>query len=408
MFSYFSVMNVSLLFRVFVALVITVFILCLKYDTSKLIPSTKPISSEIVTTNFKRSPFPIQQEASVSPVTPDSCRQPIQHVYYLKNHKAGSSTLFAIMAEYCRSHQLLALLPIFEHINQQTPLQPQKQLLLHPGVQHYDMVFNHHVYDPAIFNYLHKDTFKFTMIREPFKHFVSAFTYFKDTAKQEYLIKLNRYKDPITAFLKNPVTFEAKGFVSYTNNRQSVDLGYDIRKYSFSNESYISRFINQTEERFDLILITEYFMESVVLLKRALNWCTEDTLFYAKNVHAKSKRVLANMTEWHRERHRTFSQPDIKLYQHFLSLFKQKMSRAIGLQEEISELKIILGKVRNFCSKTDTEASPEVLEIPSGRWSDRISIRKSKCEWLKLEELSVTHRLQHLQMRKLGVVKHPK
>ena len=363
---------------------------------------------------FKQSPFPKQPEASVGPVTPDSWplspggRQPIQHVYYLKNHKAGSSTLFAIMAEYCRSHQLLALLPIHVHINQRTPMKPQQQLMLHPSVKHYDMVFNHHVYDPVIFNYLHKDTFKFTMIREPFKHFVSAFTYFKDTGKMEYLVQLNRYKDPITAFLENPDTFEAKGFESYTNNRQSVDLGYDIRKYSFSNESYVSHFIKKTEERFDLILITEYFMESIVLLKRALNWDTEDILYYVKNVHAESKTVLANMTEWHRERHRTFSQPDIKLYQHFLSLFKQKMSRAIGLQEEISELKIILGKVRNFCSKTDTEASPEVLEIPSGRWSDRISIRKSKCEWLKLEELSVTHRLQHLQMRKLGVVKHPK
>ena len=385
--------------RVFLALGITSSIICVRKAATE-------------------SLFPIQPEASASRINvrapncwpPSSgCRQPIQHVYYLKIHKAGSSTLFAIMAEYCRSHQLLALLPIMEHINQQTPLRPQQELMLHPSVKHYDMVFNHHVYDPAIFNYLHNDTFKFTMLREPFKHFVSSFTYFKDS--MEYLHCMGRYRDPITAFLRNPMAFEAKGFKSYTNNRQSVDLGYDIRKHSFSNDSYISHFIKQTEERFDLILITDFFMESIVLLKRALNWDTEDIVYYVKNVHPESKTVLANMTEWHRERHRTFSQPDIKLYQHFLSLFKFKMTQTIGLQEEIFELNVILRKVRSFCNreldrstgKFKRNVSLARLEIPAGQWSDRVSLSKSKCKWLRVDELIVTDNLkvaQNFMLRK--------
>ncbi|RUS91024.1 hypothetical protein EGW08_001241 [Elysia chlorotica] len=297
----------------------------------------------------------------------NSTGQPVQHIYYLKIHKAGSSTIFAILATYCRYHNLLPLLPKYEHINQQSPLVPSMHLKLSPKIRRYDMVFNHHVYDPAIFDYLHKDVFKFTMLRDPFRHFVSSFTYFRKEG-MGYLQNLNNFTDPITVFLQNPSAFEAEGFASYTNNRQSVDLGYDIRKYTYSNESYIKHFIDQTEKRFDLILIMEYFLESIVVLKRALNWSSEDILFFVKNALPDSQSVFGNMTDWHRERHKTFSQPDIQLYQHFLPVFKRRMSQTVGLEEEVSELRTILQKVRDFCNAEDTKRLNLRLEIPPGRW----------------------------------------
>ena len=332
---------------------------------------------------------------------PRGSRQPVQHIYYLKIHKTGSSTIFAILAEYCRTHGLLPLLPVHSHINQQTPLLPEQQLMLSPKIQQYDMVFNHHVYDPAILTYLHDDVFRLTMLRDPFKHFVSSIIYFR-RFDIKYLQRFNHLKDPITVFLKQPSAFEVKGFDSYTNNRQSVDLGYDIRKYSFSNDSYIKHFIQQTEKRFHLILITEYFLESIVVLRRALNWFTQDVIFFVKNALPESQTVLANMTDWHRERHKMFSQPDIQLYQHFLSVFKHRMSQTRGLQEETAELKVILKKVRSFCNlknttKDDPNPSLRKLEIPAGRWSDRVSLPKSKCMWLKLDELLVTKHLQTAQ-----------
>ncbi|GFR81186.1 galactose-3-O-sulfotransferase 3 [Elysia marginata] len=362
--------------------------ICLKNTTSRYILQSEQTEAS---SNLTASPFtPPQGTRREAP--------PVQHVYYVKIHKAASSTIFAILAEYCRSHDLLPLLPIWEHINQQTPLVPKHQLMLNTKVNLYDMVFHHHVYDPAIFRYLHNDTFKVTMLREPFRHFVSSFMYFKNFG-MKYLRDMDRYEDPISTFLQDPAKFEAEGFASYTNNRQCVDLGYDIRNQPFSNEDYIDYFIKETEKRFDLILITEYFMESIVLLRRALNWQTQDVLFYVKNAFAKSHTVLTNMTDWHRARHKAFSQPDIRLYEHFLAIFKQRMSATVGLREEVSELSAILEKVRCFCDQKNIDRSrhnsrPMTLHIPAGRWSGGMSISKSKCMWLKSNEGTVTRNLQ--------------
>ncbi|KAK3767895.1 hypothetical protein RRG08_059222 [Elysia crispata] len=204
---------------------------------------------------------------------PRGSRQPVQHIYYLKIHKTGSSTIFAILAEYCRTHGLLPLLPVHSHINQQTPLLPEQQLMLSPKIQQYDMVFNHHVYDPAILTYLHDDVFR-----------------------------------------------------------------------------------------------------------RALNWFTQDVIFFVKNALPESQTVLANMTDWHRERHKMFSQPDIQLYQHFLSVFKHRMSQTRGLQEETAELKVILKKLRKRVVPFDGVNSPRSALSPVlGKLDDELGNQGSLC-----------------------------
>lgn len=322
---------------------------------------------------------------------------PVEHVYYLKTHKTASTTIYCILAEYCRSHQLLALLPSQIHINLMAPFHPS-QVMLEGNISRYDMVFNHHVYDEHIFRYLHNDTFTFTTIREPFRHFISSFTYFRDMEHFRYLRRINT-SNPLETFLSNPNKYEVRRYSSFTNNRQSIDLGFNLT-HTFDDLSYIRHFIRQTEERFDLILITDYFHESLILLKRTLHWATQDILYYKKLARKQQLNISKETLERYRQQHKNFSTADIQLYDHFLPLFKEKISAERGLLEEVKELEAVLEKVHTFCDRP--HARDKQLFIPAGKWSSEINILYSKCKWLQLDEISFTKHLKTVRKFILG------
>lgn len=320
---------------------------------------------------------------------------PIEHVFYLKTHKTGSTTMYSILAEYCRSHELLPLLPFAIHINQAPPFL-KSQVYLDRDVDRYDMVFNHHVYTPHIFKYLHNDTFRFTTLREPFAQTVSSFQYFRREGQMPYLKAIGG-QDPVATYLTDPMKYEAKGYRSYTNNRQSMDLGYDI-SHPFNDTRYIQQFLDLTDKRFHLVLITEYFHQSLILLKRTLHWTTGDILYYIKNARSANSRFenrpnVSMATA--RRQHASYSQADISLYDFFLKKFKGRMDQEQDLQGEVTEFESVLDKVHEFCRPG--KKGIKRLDIAPGRWTDPVSLLMGKCKWLKLDEPAFTRHLQRRQ-----------
>ena len=57
----------------------------------------------------------MQPAAAAPPSPPPSPPQQhppsVQHIFFLKTHKTGSTTMYIILAEYCRVHQLVPLMP---------------------------------------------------------------------------------------------------------------------------------------------------------------------------------------------------------------------------------------------------------------------------------------------------------
>ena len=62
----------------------------------------------------------------------------------------------------------------------------------------------------------------------------------------------------------------------------AFDLG--LEQENFSNEEEITEFIENISKRFDLVLIAEYFDESLVLMKRMLCWDFEDIVYVKHKV----------------------------------------------------------------------------------------------------------------------------
>ena len=187
-------------------------------------------------------------------------------------------------------------------------------------------------------------------------------------------------------FLSDTQKYETQGYRTQTNNRQSIDLGFDLINHSANDTKYIQTFIEDVEKYFDLVLISEYFDQSLVLLKRLLNWETKDILHFRK---LKSNAPTAPLTPEQREVHKTFSAADRALYEHFLPIFMDKLyAQGPGLAEEVKEFQAILVQVQEFCE--ERRKSTERLVIPPGKWTSAVNIDFSMCTWLLFREVQWT------------------
>ena len=332
---------------------------------------------------------------------------PKKHVFFLKTHKTGSTTLYSILAEFCRNQHLFPLMPRGAHINIFYPRLQTRMLELFPGVAKYDMVFNHQIFDPAIYDYLHNDTFTFTIIRKPRENFISSFNYWSQIGGWQYLVGIPG-PDKLFSYFLNPRKYEPDNvFMSFTNNRQSVDLGFDVRNHRFNDTEYIKTFIRRLDRYFDLVLIFEYYNESLVMLKRWLGWTTKDILYFKKlkftNL-AESQKRTTTMTEGQERLFDAVTPADNALYDHFLSVFKEKMSKEKHLKEEVEEFRQVLHKVTVFCGSADHVQ----LNIPAGRWTDQVSILRPNCHFLLLDEQNFTQFLKTNNRKYLKTTKRTK
>lgn len=104
----------------------------------------------------------------------------------------------------------------------------------------------------------------------PVNQFESVFSYYQ-LAKR---LGLQNTANPIQKFLRNPTAF--KGHFSLLRNPSMFDLGFENKL--FENRNAMTQYINYIENEFDLVLINEYFDESLILLRNLLCWDLQDIL----------------------------------------------------------------------------------------------------------------------------------
>ena len=71
-------------------------------------------------------------------------------------------------------------------------------------------------------------------------------------------------------------------------------LVYDfgMNPIQFGNQSVLNDLINEVNKTFDLIMIVEYFNESMILLKDDLSWNFDDMTSLKLNVHDKTTKSI--------------------------------------------------------------------------------------------------------------------
>jgi len=173
-----------------------------------------------------------------------------------------------------------------------------------------------------------KDTSMYiTILRDPVDQFESVFNYMEFIGEVFGLGK--DPKKSIKSFLRNGIKFKnitASRSSVLARNPMMFDFGLDYQFYQ--NLTAVKEYIAFLEKEFDSVKITEYFEESMVLMKCLLCWKFEDFFHIESNARVDKER--AEMSHNLKENIKRWNKADMLLYEHFNRTFW----RQINLERE--------------------------------------------------------------------------
>ncbi|XP_037535887.1 galactosylceramide sulfotransferase [Nematolebias whitei] len=258
-------------------------------------------------------------------------------IMFMKTHKTASSTFLNILFRFGEKHRLKFAFPDsrndfdYPSLFQRSFVKDYK-----PGMC-FNIICNHMRFNASeVEKVLPTDTSYITILRDPAELFESSFHYFGRLVPFTWKIPGD---DKMTEFLLNPHSyFDPEGFNSfYLKNLLFFDFGQDNTLKL--DDPRVDEGINLISERFQLVMLVEYFEESLILLKEELCWEMEDLLFFKLN--ARKGSTVSKLTPKLRARALEWNAIDWKLYQHFNRTFWKKVN-AYGrerMAEDVAELK---------------------------------------------------------------------
>lgn len=112
------------------------------------------------------------------------------------------------------------------------------------------------------------------------------------------------------------------------------DFGVEMK--FIRNESAVVNKIKEIEANFDLVLIQEKFLESIILLKDALHWTFEEMSFVQLNSRG-NKKQSADLSPEALNSLKKWLWPDYMLYNHFHAKFNH-ITEQFGAERMSSKL----------------------------------------------------------------------
>ncbi|XP_078607334.1 galactose-3-O-sulfotransferase 3-like [Branchiostoma floridae x Branchiostoma japonicum] len=318
--------------------------------------------------------------------------EPRTDIAFIKTHKTGGTTVMQILHRFGYLHNSSFLIP-HHNINDLYPyglLYPQ--LYLRP-IQHGHGILTYHtVYNrPAIVKHLSENSTFFTILREPLSHLKSTFSYYRlsrlmddyESAEMEAMIK----------FLEDPGRYDTKFNtqnpgrpISFTRNPMALELGFPVQKLrnitgNPSSED-IKDFLETISGELDLVMILEYFEESLVLLRRLMCWDLQDILYLKYNSYEYGNVTVPPVLM---DRHKQWDTVDYALYDHFnKTLWGKIQKEGNDFREELHHFRDIEHKVRTHCFSPKDQLPTTVERSP---WNAQFLIDSEFCTWLKASHM---------------------
>lgn len=190
-------------------------------------------------------------------------------VAFLKTHKTAGTTVQNILFRFAERHNLTVALPHPSCEHQFCYPRNFSAHFVHPATRPPHMLASHLRFDRAeLERLMPPDTIYVTILREPAAMFESLFSYYN-----QYCPAFRRVPNAsLEAFLRAPEAYYRPGehFAMFAHNTLAYDLGGDNERSPRDDAAYLAGLIRQVEEVFSLVMIAEYFDESLVLLRRLL------------------------------------------------------------------------------------------------------------------------------------------
>ncbi|XP_040283697.1 galactose-3-O-sulfotransferase 4-like [Bufo bufo] len=282
--------------------------------------------------------------------------KPRTNIFFLKTHKTASSTIINLLFRYGEFHNLTFAFPKNTHQFRYPKyfLAEEVYGFSSSEQQKFNILCQHMRFSlDEVEKVMPSDTFYFTILRNPVTLMESSFAYFKNTSSfskakniEDFLNNSNKFyqRDQLySGFAKNPMTF---------------DLGFDHNgPVSLKHFKLLWRAVDTI---FDLVLIAEYFDESLVLLKDALCWNLDDVLSFPLNTRSDKSR--SNVSDEAQERIKSWNQLDWQLYIYFNNSFWNHVERfgRKRMRYKVEELKKRRAQLSEKC--LDSQVEPSLLK----------------------------------------------
>ncbi|KAL3831935.1 hypothetical protein ACJMK2_023624 [Sinanodonta woodiana] len=310
--------------------------------------------------------------------------QEVHHIVFLKVHKAASGTVTSILFRYGVPRNLTFVLPKFSNVISPTDTINEKYIHPKPKGRNYDIMTSHVIYNKEAFRtFMQNDTVYIGILREPYLQFKSSMNYMQP----KYIYNLSE-TNPIQIYLKNPEKYELENVKdpinSWVNNRQAVEFGIPSRVILEKKQSDIDAHVKQLSKDFDLVIITEYFDESVVLMRRMLNWKLQDILYRRLHIRGWDRKVTLPQPH-DRRLYRKWASVDYALYDYFFTrLWDQAKSSGPGFFDEVLRFKQVREEVEDFCKPKPN--STDIYEIDASKWNEKFTVTDEMCKFILYEE----------------------
>ncbi|KAG7220176.1 hypothetical protein INR49_028016, partial [Caranx melampygus] len=284
-----------------------------------------------------------------------SC-QPLTHIMFLKTHKTASSTVLNMLYRFGDEHDLRFALPRGYQLGY--PLRFNAHMVKGyrgPTVVEFHIMGNHlRFHKSEVEKVMPADTFYFSIIRDPVSTAESSFVYFKDIAPAFHKAKTfvdfandpKKYYDPHlhnNHHAHNPVWF---------------DFGLDNNaNFSVALAQWGATIIRRT---FKLILLFEYFDQSMILLRHALCWPLDAVVSFSLNARQQKPSSIGIptklfLTEEQQEKLRQWNAFDWYLYQAFNQTFWEEISKfgLAQMEQEVALLRMRREHLARICLGDD-------------------------------------------------------
>ncbi|XP_001374324.2 galactose-3-O-sulfotransferase 2-like isoform X1 [Monodelphis domestica] len=281
---------------------------------------------------------------------------PKTHIFFLKVHKSASSTIMNILFRFGEQRNLTFALPINQLSQLFYPFYFVAEVVegFTDGTSPSFDIMCHHMrfLQSEVQRVMPNDTFYFSILRNPIHLMESSFTYFKGSSSffsakslDDFLNHTNKFYDPL------------KIDSHYSRNLMTFDFGFNHNgKVSPQHIQLLARII---ENQFDLVLIAEYFDESMILLKEALCWSLDDVVSFPINQQDASYHSPLSSNTIHKIK--SWNKLDWELYLHFNHTFWERIDQSMGrqhLQQEVAALRKRRKQLARICLQGEQSVHP--------------------------------------------------
>ncbi|XP_033107773.1 galactose-3-O-sulfotransferase 3-like [Anneissia japonica] len=229
-----------------------------------------------------------------------------------------------------------------------------------------------------------------SILRDPVKQLESAFTFF-NIDKAIYGVW---YSLSFEAFMKRPKLFTPrinKDKQPYIHNNQMYDFGLD--EENFKNIDFINKTIRQLDREMDLVLINEFYEESLVLLSKVLCWDLQDMVYISTNMRGR-QHIHHKIGKDLRRQIRGWNSADVMLYDYFVKRLHERIAEyGPSFADDFATFKRL-----QFNFETNCPAKKSKMETSKTHLNDN---DQARCNYFRGSAAEMDARLRKAMKKKI-------